>query len=288
MKGNTVAEKQSILGRIAQLTRANINSLIDRAEDPEKMLDQLVRDYTNNIAEAEQAVAQTIGNLRLAEQDYNEDVAAVRDWGNKALAASQKADQLRGSGDNAAADRYDNLAKVALQKQVGFETEVKQSEPILRSQNEVVDKLKHGLAIMKDKLGELKIKRDQLAARAKTAEAQAKVQDAVASINVLDPTSELSRYEDNIRRQEALVAGKAEIAASSLDSQFAELEMTGDALEVDARFAALKAGALGAAPAAPQITDEPSGYQPSATVGEQDFAAAPAEDGQPSTDEQRY
>ena len=56
----------NILGRIGNLVRANVNSLIDGAEDPDKMLDQLVRDYTNNIAEAEQAVAQTIGNLRLA------------------------------------------------------------------------------------------------------------------------------------------------------------------------------------------------------------------------------
>ena len=57
--------KQTIFGRIAQLTKANINALIDAAEDPEKMLDQMVRDYTNNIREAEAAVAQTIGNLRL-------------------------------------------------------------------------------------------------------------------------------------------------------------------------------------------------------------------------------
>ena len=48
-----MAEKQSIFGRIAQLARANINALLDSAEDPQKMLDQLVRDYTNNIAEAE-------------------------------------------------------------------------------------------------------------------------------------------------------------------------------------------------------------------------------------------
>ena len=56
--------QQSIFGRIAQLARANINSIIDSAEDPEKMLDQMIRDYTNNISEAEEAVAQTIGNLR--------------------------------------------------------------------------------------------------------------------------------------------------------------------------------------------------------------------------------
>src|SRR5690606_39403594 len=66
-EGRVMAQKQSILGRIAQLTKANINALLDKAEDPQKMLDQLVRDYTNSIAEAEQAVAQTIGNLRLAE-----------------------------------------------------------------------------------------------------------------------------------------------------------------------------------------------------------------------------
>jgi phage shock protein A len=86
MKGNTM--KQSIFGRMAQLAKANINSLLDQAEDPQKMLDQMVRDYTNNIAEAEAAVAQTIGNLRMLQDDYNEDIKNAQDWGNKALAAS--------------------------------------------------------------------------------------------------------------------------------------------------------------------------------------------------------
>ena len=59
--------KQSIFGRVAQLAKANINAMLDSAEDPQKMLDQMVRDYTDNIAEAETAVAQTIGNLRMIE-----------------------------------------------------------------------------------------------------------------------------------------------------------------------------------------------------------------------------
>ena len=54
-----MAEKQTILGRISQLAKANINALLERAEDPQKMLDQMVRDYTNSIAEAEKAVAVT-------------------------------------------------------------------------------------------------------------------------------------------------------------------------------------------------------------------------------------
>lgn len=238
-----MAQKQSIFGRIAQLTKANINALLDSAEDPQKMLDQLMRDYTNSIAEAEQAVAQTIGNLRLAEQDYAEDVAAARDWGQKAAASSARADQYRATGDAANADRFDSLAKVALGKQITAEGEFRQAEPVIASQRDTVDKLKTGLVQMKDKLGDLKSRRDSLIARQKSAQAQQKVQGAISSINVLDPTSELSRYEEIVRREEAQAIGQAEVAASSLDSQFAELEVSAESLEIEARLAALKGGA---------------------------------------------
>ena len=241
-----MAEKQSILGRIAQLTRANINSLLDRAEDPEKMLDQLIRDYTNNIAEAEQAIAQTIGNLRFAEQDYNADVEAVREWGDKAQAAANRANQARSNGDEAAAERFDNLARLALQKQIGFEKEVKEAEPLLASQNEVVDRLKNGLTVMKEKLTDLRTRRDNLVARQKSAEAQQQVQSAVQSLNVLDPSSELGRFEEQVRSQEAHVIGQQELYSSSLDAQFAELETSSESLEVEARFEALRSGSLAA------------------------------------------
>ncbi|MEE6281441.1 PspA/IM30 family protein [Georgenia sunbinii] len=237
-----MAEKQSILGRIAQLTRANINSLIDRAEDPQKMLDQLVRDYTNSIVEAEEAVAVTIGNLRLAEQDHAADLADARDWGNKALAASNKAEDLRKSGNAGEAQRFDELAKIAITKQISAEGEARTAEPMITSQNEVVDKLKSGLTQMRSKLEELKSKRDQLVARSKTAEAQGKVQSAISSINVLDPTTEISRFEEQVRNEEARVAGHAEINAGSLESQFAELEDYGTKTEVELRLAALKGG----------------------------------------------
>ncbi|RIQ34187.1 PspA/IM30 family protein [Jiangella rhizosphaerae] len=247
-----MAEKQSILGRISQLAKANINSLLDRAEDPELMLDQMVRDYTDNIAEAEQAVAQTIGNLRLAEQDHAEDVRAAAEWGNKALAASQRADQLRASGNIADADKFDNLAKVAIGKQLGFENEARAAEPMIASQREVVEKLKAGLTSMKDKLDDLRNKRDELVARAKSAQAQAQVQEAVRSIDIFDPTSEVSRFEEKVRREEAKVAGAAEVAASSIDMQFEELEDTAKSVEVEARLAELK-GAVGGNQAAPAV-----------------------------------
>ncbi len=236
--------KQSIFGRIAQLTRANVNSLLDQAEDPSKMLDQMVRDYTNSIAEAEEAVATTIGNLRLLEQDHAEDVAAAADWERKALAASNKADELRSSGNTVDADKFDALARVALGKQLTSEKEAKTAEPQIASQTEVVEKLKTGLSGMRSKLDQLAAKRDELNARSKTVEAQTKVADAVQSIDIMDPTSEISRFEDKVRREEAKMLGRQELAASSLDAQFESLDDLGEQTEVDARLAALKLGAL--------------------------------------------
>jgi phage shock protein A len=238
--------KQSIFGRISTLIRANVNALIDQAEDPQKMIDQLVRDYTNNIAEAEAAIAETIGQLRLLERDTAEDRQAAAEWGNKAIAASRKGDELRSAGDAAGADKFDNLAKVAIPRQVQTENEIKAVEPQLAQQQQVVDKLKGGLDGMKQKLTQLKAKQSELASRAKLAEAQNKVHDAVKSIDVMDPTSELGRFEEKVRRQEALAAGKAELAASSLDAQFESLEDIGELTEVEARLAALKSGNAGA------------------------------------------
>ncbi|GAA1278647.1 PspA/IM30 family protein [Arthrobacter pascens] len=239
--------KQSIFGRMAQLAKANINSLLDQAEDPQKMLDQMVRDYSNNIAEAESAVAQTIGNLRMLQADYNEDVKNAQDWGNKALAASRKADEYRSAGDTVDAQKFDNLAKVALQRQIASENEAKAAEPSIASQTDVVDRLKTGLDQMKGKLNQLTSKRNELVARSKTAAAQSQVHDALKSIDIMDPTSEVGRFEEKIRREEAKVLGQQELAASSLDAQFNQLEDLGEQTEIDARLAALKSG--GAKPA---------------------------------------
>lgn len=258
--------KQSIFGRMAQLAKANINSLLDQAEDPQKMLDQMVRDYSNNIAEAESAVAQTIGNLRMLQDDYNEDIKNAQDWGNKALAASRKADEYRSAGNAADAQKFDNLAKVALQRQISSENEAKSAEPSIASQTEVVDKLKSGLDMMKGKLNELTSKRNELVARSRTAAAQSQVHDALKSIDIMDPTSEVGRFEQKIRREEAKVRGQQELAESSLDSQFNQLEDLGEQTEIEARLAALKSGG-----AKPAIAAGNGSSASESTVEEADF-----------------
>jgi phage shock protein A len=237
-----VMAQSSILGRIGQLVRANVNAILDSAEDPERMLDQLVRDFTDNIAEAEEAAAQTIGNLRLVEDDAREAREAVAEWGGKASAASRRADELRAAGNAGEADRFDELAKIALRRQISYENQAKTLETQAAQQTELANKLKDGLNKLRVKREELVQKRDELVARAKMAQAQAQVQQTLKSASVMDPTSELARFEERIRRQEAQVRGMAEVASSSLDEQFASLESAEDELEVDARMAALKQG----------------------------------------------
>jgi phage shock protein A len=236
----------SILGRMGQLVRANINSLLDSAEDPEKMLNQMVIDYTNNIREAEEAVAQTIGNLRLLEDDEKEARAAAVEWGSKALAASRKADELRAAGNTAEADRFDNLAKIALKRQMALQEQVKTFDEQIATQTILVEKLKDGLNGMRAKREELVQKKDELIARSKMVRAQAQVTETMKSVDVMDPTSEVARFEEKVRHEEARAKGLAEVASSSLDAQFASLGNASEDLEIEARLAELKSGGTGA------------------------------------------
>ena len=234
--------QQTILGRVSQLVRANVNAMLDSAEDPEKMLDQLIRDFTNNIREAEEAVAMTVGNLRLLEDDYREAKEAHDEWGSKAGAASTRADQLRGEGKTADADKFDELAKVALRRQISFEDQIKTFSGQIEQQTQLTEKLKEGLNKLREKHQDLVQKRDELVSRAKMARAQRQVTEAVREVSVMDPTSELSRFEEKIRREEAMARGLEEVASSSIDDQFAQLETTEDDVEVEARLAQLKSG----------------------------------------------
>jgi phage shock protein A len=241
--------QQSIFGRIGQLVRANINELLDQAEDPQKMLDQMVRDYTDAIADAEGAVAQTIGGLRMMEEDAREEQAAAAAWNAKAIAASQKADEMRTVGNALEADKFDNLARVALRRQIDDETDARSLAEAIADQTDVVERLKDGLEQMHERLEELRRKRDELVARARSAEARNRVRDTMRSVDILDPASEIARFEEKIRREEARIRGHEELAASSLDVQFESLGRQAEDADVEARLSAVKSGqtALGRA-----------------------------------------
>ncbi|GAA2379294.1 hypothetical protein Cme02nite_17660 [Catellatospora methionotrophica] len=232
---------QSILGRITQMARANIHAILDDVEDPQQMLDQMVRDYTANISEAENAVAQTIGNLRLLEADSAEATKNAAEWQVKAQAASAKADQVRASNP-ADGDKFDNLARIAIGKQIAYENDVKSFGPMIAEQTQVTEQLKQGVTQMRGKLDELRRKRDELVGRAKVTEARGRVQASAQSIDALDPSSEISRFEEMVRREEARLKGHDELQASSVDAQFEELNASARDKEIESRLAAMKSG----------------------------------------------
>lgn len=255
--------KQSIFSRMFKIGKANANSALDALEDPQKMLDQAVRDHTDNIAQAEAAVAQTIGNLRMQEEDHKKALVEAQQWGNKALAASNKAEEYSTAGDVVNANKFNQLATVAIQRQMASEKTASNLAPSIASQREIVEKLKTGLTTMKTKRQELVSKRDELVARARNAKTQGQMMDAVKALDLSDPTSEIGRFESKIRADEAKVLGAAELASSSLDSQFAALEDLGETSEIEARLAAMKtsnnileeAPAAAAFEAAPELSE---------------------------------
>ncbi|MEU9100946.1 PspA/IM30 family protein [Streptomyces sp. NPDC048361] len=231
-----MSDKQSVLGRVVRLSTTDIGALVERAGDPRAVLDRLVHDYTDAIADAERAVSTTLGTLRLLEQDHAEDVRADGEWGARARAVSRKADVLRAAGSDAAADTFDRLAKVALARQLRSEREAMAAEPAIAAQRDLVARLGAALDGMRTRLGELKSQHEGVRALSRTAA-------AVESVNVLDTTTELGRFEDKVRREEAKLAGQ-EVGASCLDSEFEQYERPespGDTAEVEARLAALKA-----------------------------------------------
>jgi phage shock protein A len=161
------------------------------------------------------------------------------------MAASRKADELRAAGQTAEADRFDGLARTALSRQVSYENQVRTLETQLTQQRELTEQLKDGLNKLRIKREELVRKRDELVSRSKMAHARTQVQQTLKSVSVMDPTSELNRFEERVRREEALAQGMEEVASSSLEEQFAQLDADEDQLEVEARLARLKSGGSG-------------------------------------------
>ena len=241
--------KHGIIGRVAQLARADIDAIISSAEQPRQMLDQLVRDYTANVAEAEQAIVQLTGNLRLAADDQQEDAWAVAAWGREAEAASQDADERRAAGAAAEADRFDRLARAALSRQLIAENDVEIVQHIITAQRESIDRLSSGVGQLKSKLSGLKHRQATVATDPDST--RPRLQDAITTIEIMDPSSEVALFEEKVRREEARAHDAEAQPASALDAKFsvpddidsADIDSADiDSAEIEERLKAVKAG----------------------------------------------
>jgi phage shock protein A len=229
--------KRGITGRVTQLARIDVSLVIDSAEDQLAMLDRLIREYATTIAEAEQAIAQVVGSLGIAELDQEEDARAGAAWSSAAAATSQTADELRAAGDAGDADRFDDLARIALERQLIIENDVRIGQHTIDAQTESIETLATGLDQMRRKLSELTHKRDSPVARPAGAQAPS------PRVDILDPAGEVARFKQLVRREEERVRGSTrDRQASPPAEQFAELGQLDDAAEIAERLQALKTG----------------------------------------------
>ena len=233
-----------IMDRLSRLIRANVNEMIDKAEDPEKMLDQILRDMQSNITTARAQVAAMIAQEKELEADLNETRELGAEWGQKA--------------QRAVAAGKDDLAREALRRKRDNEENAKVYEQQYRVQLQAVDKLKTQLRQLEAKYQTTLSQKDALIARQRRAKAQVQVAQTLSTFSPMDPSGELDRMERKIRSGESQAAAMLEMGDESFDAQFRELDVDHD---IEAELEALKGGgsaglALGSGGDAPGATTD--------------------------------
>ena len=206
--------------RFRDALRANINEMISRAEDPEKMLNQIIMDMNEQLIASKKSVAAAIADEKRLERQINGNRAKVKEWEDKAVLAVR-------------ADK-DDLAKKALVRQQEYEGYMKELEPQWRAQRESVSRLKESLKQLQSKIDEAQRKKNILIARARRAENQKKLQSMIGSISDTSAFDAFDRMTAKVERIEAEADAMTEMAAATsedeLEAEFRKLESSeGDA-----------------------------------------------------------
>ncbi len=212
-----------VLDRMSQILRANIGDLLNRAEDPEKMLNQILRDMEDALKQGQAQVAEQIAQEKLIQADWEEAKRDADEWNKKAELAVAKG--------------KDDLAREALRRAGDYTEQAAIYEKQWSVQEQAVKKLKADLAALQSRYDEARRNKEMLITRAKRTAAQKHIATASAKLSSVDYSSELNRMERRIQEEEARVAASEEIKASSIDEQFKAL---GDDDAVEEQLAALK------------------------------------------------
>ncbi len=234
-----------ILDRMSTLIRANVNDMLDRAEDPEKTINQILRDMESSIQNARQQVASMIVQEKELEADANQTKMLASEWGKKA--------------ERAVTAGKDDLAREALRRKRDNDENASVYTEQLALQQQTVERLKQQLRQLESKYQATLSQRDVLIARQRRAQAQHQVASAASAtvLNPLDPSADLERMERKIRQTEAQAAAALEMGQDdSLEAQFRELDADDD---IEAELALLKASVAGELPANVSSTTENEG-----------------------------
>ncbi|MDQ6909141.1 MAG: PspA/IM30 family protein, partial [Chloroflexota bacterium] len=223
-----------ILDRMTRLIRANVNDMVDHAEDPAKMLDQLIREMNDQIHMARGQVAAMIAQEKELQMDYEQSAKHASEWERKAeLAVTQG---------------KDDLAREALRRKRDNAEHAEVYASNLQSQEEMVSKLKGQLQQLEAKYESARANRDVLIARQRRAEAVQKVSSTMSGLKSLEPGEELDRMERRIRSNEAKALAEQDLASDSMAAQFSELD---SGLEVEDDLQKIKARVQGGQQALP-------------------------------------
>lgn len=219
-----------IFSRLGTLIKSNINDLISRAEDPEKMLNQVLLEMQQQLVDAKKSVAVAIADEKKLHKQYNSELDKAKEWERKAMMAVRAGD--------------DNLARQALIRKQEHETIAQQFQQQWIAQKAAVDKLKDALRLLNNKIEEAKRKKNILIARKKRAEAQKQIAATMQGLGDTSAFDTFDRMADQINMLEAEAEAGAELAGElsgdTLESKFLALESGGHGSEDDA-LAELKA-----------------------------------------------
>lgn len=214
-----------IFDRIATVIKSNINDLIDKAENPEKMVKQLLADMEDDLLEVKKQVALSIATEKQLYRQYIENQKKADEWMKKA--------------ELAVSSGQDDLAREALSRKTSYQNTADGFKVQWEAQKNNVEALKTNLRKLESKINEARIKKDLLIARSRQAKAQQLVNKTMGRIGSSSTLSAFDRMEEKVNQREAIAAAYGELdGESSLEERFAALEAGSS---VDDELAALKA-----------------------------------------------
>lgn len=225
--------------RFSTMFRSNINDMISRAENPEKMLNQLILDMKGQLAKAKQQVASAIADEKKLQADAEAERRQAEDWEKRAMLAVQEG--------------RDDLAKQALGRYNEHLQGAQQLHETWIRHKAEIDDLKGQLRHLNDKIEEAKRKKNILVARSKRAEAQQRIQETMSGLNDRSAFESFDRMAEKIEATERKALAAAELqeefVGDKLAKQFEALEYHGSS---DQQLLELKRkmGLLGPAPEA--------------------------------------
>jgi phage shock protein A len=198
----------ALLDRVATLVRANLNDLIDKAENPEKMLKQVILDMENQFLQVKTQVAIALADLHLLEKKKKENAEKHGEWMRKAELAVGKKD--------------DELARAALERAVSFQQMTENYDQQIADQEVQVESLKSALKRLELKLAEARSKVDMLIAQHRRSRAANKAADAELTPN--GENRSFDRMKSKVDREHAIGEAKSELLGEDVEARLHKLE----------------------------------------------------------------